>query len=41
MVEWLKAGKGQVAIFDGNNATEARRKDLYDRLVKDDIHVSL
>ncbi|ORY92088.1 6-phosphofructo-2-kinase-domain-containing protein [Syncephalastrum racemosum] len=38
MVEWLKAGKGQVAIFDGNNATEARRKSLYDRLLEDDIH---
>lgn len=39
MVEWLQLGGGQVGIYDGNNLTEERRKELHDKLVDLDIHV--
>lgn len=29
-----------MAIFDGNNVTEARRKQIHDKLLDNDIHVT-
>ncbi|KAI9342994.1 6-phosphofructo-2-kinase-domain-containing protein [Pilaira anomala] len=39
MIEWLDRGGGQVGIYDGNNITEDRRKEIHDKLVSNDIHV--
>lgn len=39
MVDWLQQKGGQVGIYDGNNITEDRRKEVYDRLMAEDIHV--
>lgn len=38
LINWLQTGGGQVAIFDGNNVTEARRKQIHDKLLDNDIH---
>ncbi|KAI8878909.1 bifunctional 6-phosphofructo-2-kinase/fructose-2,6-bisphosphate 2-phosphatase [Backusella circina FSU 941] len=38
MIEWLQNGGGQVGIYDGNNITEERRKEVNDRLLEKDIH---
>ncbi|KAI8081660.1 6-phosphofructo-2-kinase-domain-containing protein [Halteromyces radiatus] len=38
MITWLQIGGGQVGIYDGNNVTEDRRRDIRDRLVAQDIH---
>ncbi|KAI8364231.1 6-phosphofructo-2-kinase-domain-containing protein [Blakeslea trispora] len=38
LIEWLQHGGGQVAIFDGNNVTESRRKQIHDKLLDNDIH---
>lgn len=38
LISWLQTGGGQVAIFDGNNVTESRRKEIHDRLLDNDIH---
>lgn len=40
LIDWLQTGGGQVAIFDGNNVTEARRKQIHDKLLDNDIHVT-
>jgi 6-phosphofructo-2-kinase/fructose-2,6-biphosphatase 4 len=40
LINWLQTGGGQVAIFDGNNVTESRRKQIHDQLIDNDIHVS-
>jgi len=40
LINWLQTGGGQVAIFDGNNVTEARRKQIHDKLLDNDIHVT-
>lgn len=40
LINWLQTGGGQVAIFDGNNVTESRRKQIHDKLIDNDIHVS-
>jgi 6-phosphofructo-2-kinase/fructose-2,6-biphosphatase 4 len=39
MIEWLQHGGGQVGIYDGNNITDDRRKEIHDKLVSNDIHV--
>lgn len=39
MIEWLQRGGGQVGIYDGNNITEDRRREIHDKLVAMDIHV--
>jgi 6-phosphofructo-2-kinase/fructose-2,6-biphosphatase 4 len=39
LIKWLQTGGGQVAIFDGNNVTEARRKQIHDKLLDNEIHV--
>ncbi|KAK4515899.1 uncharacterized protein ATC70_010857 [Mucor velutinosus] len=39
MIEWLQHGGGQVGIYDGNNITEDRRREIHDKLVALDIHV--
>lgn len=39
MIDWLQNKGGQVGIYDGNNITEDRRKEIYDRMVTEDIHV--
>lgn len=41
LIDWLQTGGGQVAIFDGNNVTESRRKQIHDKLLAYDIHVSI
>ncbi|KAI9481486.1 MAG: 6-phosphofructo-2-kinase-domain-containing protein [Benjaminiella poitrasii] len=38
LIDWLQTGGGQVAIFDGNNVTESRRKHIHDKLLSNDIH---
>ncbi|KAG0740824.1 hypothetical protein G6F57_002425 [Rhizopus arrhizus] len=38
LIDWLQTGGGQVAIFDGNNVTESRRKQIHDKLLAYDIH---
>ncbi|KAI8636617.1 6-phosphofructo-2-kinase-domain-containing protein [Parasitella parasitica] len=38
LISWLQTGGGQVAIFDGNNVTESRRKQIHDKLIDNDIH---
>ncbi|KAI8075111.1 6-phosphofructo-2-kinase-domain-containing protein [Gongronella butleri] len=38
MITWLQDGSGQVGIYDGNNITEARRREIRDKLVANDIH---
>ncbi|KAI8977104.1 6-phosphofructo-2-kinase-domain-containing protein [Mycotypha africana] len=38
LIHWLQTGGGQVAIFDGNNVTEVRRKHIHDKLLNNDIH---
>ncbi|CAO3587440.1 unnamed protein product [Absidia cylindrospora] len=38
MISWLQIGGGQVGIYDGNNVTEDRRRDIRDRLLAQDIH---
>jgi 6-phosphofructo-2-kinase/fructose-2,6-biphosphatase 4 len=38
LMKWLQTGGGQVAIFDGNNVTEVRRRQIHDKLVDNDIH---
>ncbi|KAI7866896.1 6-phosphofructo-2-kinase-domain-containing protein [Spinellus fusiger] len=38
MIEWLLNGGGQVSIYDGNNITEERRKDINTILVANGIH---
>ncbi|KAG2192929.1 hypothetical protein INT46_003139 [Mucor plumbeus] len=38
LINWLQTGGGQVAIFDGNNVTESRRKQIHDQLIDNDIH---
>ncbi|KAI8370639.1 6-phosphofructo-2-kinase-domain-containing protein [Radiomyces spectabilis] len=38
LIEWLQHGGGQVAIYDGNNVTEERRREIHDKLVNQDIH---
>lgn len=40
MIEWLQQGGGQVGIYDGNNITEDRRREIHDKLVAMDIHVN-
>lgn len=39
MINWLKKENGQVGIYDGNNVTEARRRQIYNKLLQKDIHV--
>ncbi|CAO3640364.1 unnamed protein product [Mucor hiemalis] len=39
MIDWLQNKGGQVGIYDGNNITEDRRKEIYDRMVTEDIHI--
>lgn len=39
LIQWLQTGGGQVAIFDGNNVTESRRKQIHDKLLDNKIHV--
>lgn len=39
LISWLQTGGGQVAIFDGNNVTETRRKQIHDKLLANDINV--
>lgn len=41
MIEWLQIGGGQVGIYDGNNLTEERRSEIYEKLTDLDIHVKL
>lgn len=41
MIEWLQQGGGQVGIYDGNNITEDRRREIHDKLVAMDIHVNI
>ncbi|KAI7899839.1 6-phosphofructo-2-kinase-domain-containing protein [Cokeromyces recurvatus] len=38
LISWLQIGGGQVAIFDGNNVTESRRRHIHDKLLSNDIH---
>ncbi|KAG0173407.1 hypothetical protein DFQ28_001581 [Apophysomyces sp. BC1034] len=38
MVEWLHSGGGQVGIYDGNNVTEDRRREIHDKLLANGIH---
>ncbi|KAI8087935.1 6-phosphofructo-2-kinase-domain-containing protein [Gilbertella persicaria] len=38
LIDWLQHGGGQVAIFDGNNVSEQRRKQIHDKLLGCDIH---
>ena len=38
MMEWLRAGGGQVGIYDGNNVTEERRREIFRKLQQNDIH---
>ncbi|KAI9318388.1 6-phosphofructo-2-kinase-domain-containing protein [Dichotomocladium elegans] len=38
MIEWLEKGGGQVGIYDGNNVTDQRRKEINERLLARDIH---
>ncbi|KAG2235093.1 hypothetical protein INT48_002434 [Thamnidium elegans] len=38
LISWLQTGGGQVAIFDGNNVTETRRKQIHDKLLANDIN---
>ncbi|KAI9271724.1 6-phosphofructo-2-kinase-domain-containing protein [Phascolomyces articulosus] len=38
MMEWLRTGGGQVGIYDGNNVTEKRRREIVKRLEEKDIH---
>lgn len=40
MINWLHDG-GQVGIYDGNNVTEARRREIRDKLLSHDITVSI
>ena len=39
MIEWLAHGGGQLGIYDGNNVTEERRREIHEKLVARDIHV--
>lgn len=41
LITWLTTGGGQVAILDGNNVSESRRKEIHDKLIANDIHVNL
>ncbi|ORX50949.1 6PF2K-domain-containing protein [Hesseltinella vesiculosa] len=41
MIDWLQDGSGQVGIYDGNNITEARRREVRDKLVANNIRVRL
>ncbi|KAI8142305.1 6-phosphofructo-2-kinase-domain-containing protein [Fennellomyces sp. T-0311] len=38
LINWLDNGTGQVAIYDGNNVSEARRREIYDKLVGHNIN---
>ncbi|GAA5814368.1 hypothetical protein MFLAVUS_007863 [Mucor flavus] len=38
LISWLQTGGGQVAIFDGNNVTEIRRKQIHDKLLANNIN---
>ncbi|CEG69522.1 hypothetical protein RMATCC62417_05583 [Rhizopus microsporus] len=38
LITWLTTGGGQVAILDGNNVSESRRKEIHDKLIANDIH---
>ncbi|KAI8974444.1 6-phosphofructo-2-kinase-domain-containing protein [Pilobolus umbonatus] len=38
LMTWLNTKGGQVAIYDGNNVTESRRKEINDKLLANDIH---
>jgi 6-phosphofructo-2-kinase/fructose-2,6-biphosphatase 4 len=40
MINWLQVGGGQVGIYDGNNVTEDRRRDIRDKLLEQEIYVS-
>lgn len=40
MINWLHDG-GQVGIYDGNNVTEARRREIHDKLLSHEITVSI
>lgn len=40
MIEWLAHGGGQLGIYDGNNVTEERRREIHEKLIARDIHVS-
>ncbi|CAO3618151.1 unnamed protein product [Cunninghamella echinulata] len=38
MISWLQVGSSQVGIYDGNNTTEQRRREIRDKLLANDIH---
>ncbi|ORY94169.1 6-phosphofructo-2-kinase-domain-containing protein [Syncephalastrum racemosum] len=38
MIEWLAHGGGQLGIYDGNNVTEERRREIHEKLIARDIH---
>lgn len=40
MIDWLEHQGGQVGIYDGNNGTEERRRELYEKLERVGVHVS-
>ena len=40
MIQWLEDGGNQVGIYDGNNVTEDRRRELYDKLASHNINVN-
>ncbi|KAG9299515.1 hypothetical protein G9A89_020686 [Geosiphon pyriformis] len=37
MIYWFQSG-GQVGIYDASNTTEVRRREIHDRLIKEDVH---
>ncbi|KAI7859429.1 6-phosphofructo-2-kinase-domain-containing protein [Circinella umbellata] len=39
MIQWLEDGGNQVGIYDGNNVTEERRREIYDKLTSHNINV--
>ncbi|CAO3626010.1 unnamed protein product [Cunninghamella blakesleeana] len=38
MINWLQLGGGQVGIYDGNNTSDERRKEIQQKLLANDIH---
>ncbi|KAI9497627.1 6-phosphofructo-2-kinase-domain-containing protein [Zychaea mexicana] len=38
MIQWLEQGGGQVGIYDGNNVTEDRRREIHDKLADHNVH---
>ncbi|KAI9312259.1 6-phosphofructo-2-kinase-domain-containing protein [Dichotomocladium elegans] len=38
LIHWLDQGEGQVGIYDGNNVTEDRRREIYTKLTAHNIN---